>query len=191
MHVFQVPLLKKSWLVSLSTHPSFYGFTVTTLISAMLYSGQNDLVEVRLRQLSYHIDPTLVSSGPSSALLAPDCTKNAGIISFFEPPSATTLTKGLLLILDNLFTSPCSCPLIQTPTGPSPPSHLPLTFTLQTQTWAPQAELGWTLWSRLETTVSFPKLCQVKDSGSALMDRGAVLPSHLHSTFKGYPRQPV
>lgn len=71
----------------------------------MLRSGQNDLVEVRVRQLSYHIGPTPVSSGPSSALLAPDCTKNAGIISFFEPPSATTLTKGLLLILDHLFTS--------------------------------------------------------------------------------------
>lgn len=104
-----------------------------SLISAMLYSGQNDLVEVRLRQLSYHIGPTLVSSGPSSVLLAPDCTKNAGIISFFEPPSATTLTEGLLLILDHLFTSSRPCPLIQTPTGPSPPSHLPLTSTLQTQ----------------------------------------------------------
>lgn len=103
------------------------------LPSSAPYSGQNDLVEVRLRQLSYHIGPTPVSSGPSSALLAPDCTKNAGIISFFEPPSATTLTKGLLLILDHLFASPHPCPLIQTPTGPSPLSHLPLTSTLQTQ----------------------------------------------------------
>ena len=93
----------------------------------------NDLVEVRLRQLSYHIGRTPVSSGPSSALLAPDCTKNAGIISFFEPPSATTLTKGLLLILDHLFTSQRPHPLIQAPTGPSPPSHLPLTSTLQKQ----------------------------------------------------------
>lgn len=153
------------------------------LNSLMRSSGQNDLVEVRLRQLSYHIGPTVVSSGPSTALLAPDCTKNAGIISFFEPPSATTLTKGLLLILDDLFTSQSPCLLIQTPTGPSPPSHLPLTSTLQTQkTWAPKAELGWTLWSRLETSVSFPKLCQVKDTGSALMARGPALASHLPST---------
>lgn len=143
----QVPQLKKSWL-SLSTRPSFCGFRVPPPISAPLRSGQNDLVEVRLRQLSYHIGPTLVSSGPSSALLAPDCTKNAGIISFFEPPSATTLTKGLLLILDHLFTSPR--PLIQTPTGPSPPSHLPLTSTLQTQklglprrSWAELYEVDW------------------------------------------------
>lgn len=123
---------KKSRLVSLSTQLSFSGFRVSPLISTTLCSGQNDLVEVRLRQLSYHIGPTPVSSGPSSALLAPDCTKNAGIISFFEPPSATTLTKGLLLILDLLFASPHPCPLIQTPTGPSPLSHLPLTSTLQT-----------------------------------------------------------
>lgn len=102
-------------------------------IGVMPYSGQNDLVEVRLRQLSYHIGSTLVSSGLLSALLAPDCTKNAGIISFFEPPSATTLTKGLLLILDHIFTSPHPCPLIQTPTATSPLSHLPLTSTLQTQ----------------------------------------------------------
>lgn len=104
-----------------------------SFVGATLNSGQNDLVEVRLRQLSYHIVPTRVSSGPSSALLALDCTKNAGIISFFEPPSATTLTKGLLLILDHLFASSHPCLLIQTPTGPSPLSHLPLTSTLQAQ----------------------------------------------------------
>lgn len=138
--VFQVPVKKIMTCFTFNSSVFLWGFLsfflsfrVPPLISAMLYSGQNDLVEVRLRQLSYHIGPTLVSSGPSSALLAPDCTKNAGIISFFEPPSATTLTKGLLLILDHLFTSPRPCPLIQTPTGPSPPSHLPLTSTLQTQ----------------------------------------------------------
>lgn len=131
MHVSSLTVEKKILLVSLSTNPKWIQGTSADQNDAL--SGQNDLVEVRLRQLSYHIGPTLVSSGPSSALLAPDCTKNAGIISFFEPPSATTLTKGLLLILDHLFTSLHPCPLIQTPTGPSPPSHLPLTSTLQTQ----------------------------------------------------------
>lgn len=92
-------------------------------------AGQRDLVEVSPRQLSYHIGPPLVSSGPSSALLAPDRTKNAGNISLFEPPSATTLTKGPLLILDHIYSHPC--PLVQTPTGPSSSSHLPLTSTLQ------------------------------------------------------------
>lgn len=119
------------------------------LISTISYSGQNDLVEVRLRQLSYHIGPTQVSSGPSSALLAPDCTKNAGIISFFEPPSATTLTKGLLLILDHLFASLHPCPLIQTPIGPSPLSHLPLASTLQKQNLGSQG--GATLNSMKQT----------------------------------------
>ena len=71
------------------------------------------------------------------------------------------------------------------PINPRPiyPSH-PLFKRKKKKTWAPKAERGWTLWSRLETSVSFPKLCQVKGSGSALMDRGAALPSHLHSTLK-------
>lgn len=129
-------------LIRLSTDPGGATPHHQPRCSAPLSSGRNDLVEVRLRQLSYHIGPTPVSSGPSSALLAPDCTKNAGIISFFEPPSATTLTKGLLLILDHLFTSPRPCPLIQTPTGPSPPSHLPLTSTLQTQNLGSQGGAG-------------------------------------------------
>lgn len=92
-------------------------------ISEIPYSGQNDLVEVRIRQLSYHIGPTLVSSDLSSALLAQDCTKNAGIISFFEPPSAMTLTEGLLLILDHIFTSLYTDP--HQPITPCPiyPSH--------------------------------------------------------------------
>jgi len=118
---FQVPRLeKKSWHVSLSAHPSSRWSGVPPLISATLYSGHVDLVEVRLRQLSYHIGPTPVSSGPSSALLAPDGTKNAGIISFFEPPSASTLTKGLLLILEHLFASSRPCP-------PHTDTHRPIT----------------------------------------------------------------
>ncbi|KAK5614130.1 hypothetical protein CRENBAI_009466 [Crenichthys baileyi] len=111
-------------------------------IEAMLNTGHNDLVEVRLRQLSYQIDPPQVSGGPSSALLALDCTKNAGIILFFEPPSATTLTKGLLLILDHLFASSHPRLLTQTPNGPSPLSHLPLTSALQAQNLGSQGGAG-------------------------------------------------
>lgn len=138
----------------------------------------------QVRQLSYHIGSTLVSSGLWSALLAPVCTKNAGIISFFEPPSATALTKGLLLILDHVSTSLRPRPLARTPTGPPHhhPSHLPLTSTLQTlkklklpkRSWAELYEVDW------KHPCPFPKLCQVKDSGSALTGRRAALSSHLH-----------
>lgn len=97
------------------------GVTSPPLSMCLPFSGQYDLVEVRLRQLSYHIGPTLVSSGPSSALLAPDCTKNAGNISLFEPPSATTLTKGPLLILDHIY----SHPRIRVRSYRPPPAHHP------------------------------------------------------------------
>lgn len=141
---------KVSWKTHLLSFVALSSFFVLQIqgasciyIKAMLNTGHNDLVEVRLRQLSYHIDPPQVSGGPSSALLAPDCTKNAGIISFFELPSATTLTKGLLLILDRLFASSHPRLLTQTPPTahhPCPiyPSH-PL---FKRKTWAPKAEWG-------------------------------------------------
>lgn len=163
-------MLKKSWLVSLRSHPliRFFflwtGGNIPTSVNALPFSGQYDLVEVRLRQLSYQIGPTLVSSGPSSALLAPDCTKNAGNISLFEPPSATTLTKGPLLILDHIY----SHPHIRVRSYRPPPAHHPRPIypshplfkrkkNKKIKTSAPKAELGWTLGSRLETFVSFPK----------------------------------